>query len=57
MAQASAILGGDLTVWDEWSRFLEAGGQFVLVCAAAIMVCSLTNQERVAHSNDRNLSR
>jgi hypothetical protein len=41
LAQASAILAGDddpLTVWDRWSRFLEAGGQFVFVTAAAITV-------------------
>jgi len=41
MAQASAILDGSqdpLTSWDRWSRFLEAGGQFVIVAAAAIVV-------------------
>jgi hypothetical protein len=46
MAQASAILAGDndpVTVWDRWSRFLEAGGQFAIVCGAAIIVVPLTN--------------
>jgi hypothetical protein len=49
MAQASAILagGGDsLTLWDRWSRFLEAGGQFVLVAAVAISVLSLWSWRR-----------
>ena len=46
MAQASAILGGDanpVTVWDYWSRFLEAGGQFALACSAAVMVVAITS--------------
>jgi hypothetical protein len=45
MAQASAILAGDdppLTLWDRWSQFLEAGGQFVLVLCGAITMCSIT---------------
>jgi hypothetical protein len=49
MAQASAILAGDnnpTTAWDHWSRFLEAGGQFVLVCVGAIMVISATGRIR-----------
>ncbi len=47
MAQASALLAGEtdpLTAWDRWSRFLEAGGQFVLACAAAVVVASLTGR-------------
>ncbi len=47
MAQASAMLAGDsdpLTLWDRWSRFLEAGGQFVLVFCGAIAVCSITRR-------------
>jgi hypothetical protein len=47
MAQASAILAGDsdpLTLWDRWSRFLEAGGQFVVVFCGAIIVCSFTHR-------------
>jgi hypothetical protein len=44
MAQASAILAGDkdpVTAWDYWSRCLEAGGQFVLACSAALIIASL----------------
>jgi hypothetical protein len=44
MAQASALLAGapnPITPWDHWSRFLEAGGQFVLACGLAIAVTSL----------------
>ncbi len=44
MTQASAMLAGDpdpVTSWDRWSRFLEAGGQFAVVCAAAMMVIAL----------------
>lgn len=43
LAQASAILAGDsdpVTACDHWSRFLEAGGQFVLICCGAFMVVS-----------------
>ncbi len=50
MAQASAILAGDndpVTVWDRWSQFLEAGGQFAVACGAAIMVASLTSRMRL----------
>lgn len=51
-AQASAILAGDpdpVTVWDRWSRFLEFGGQFVLDCAAAILLVAATqNRPRPA---------
>jgi len=47
MAQASAILAGDndpVTGWDRWSRFLEAGGQFVVVCGGAILVSAVTGR-------------
>lgn len=47
MAQASAILAGDidpLTGWDLWSRFLEAGGQFVLICGGAIVAVSIAQR-------------
>ena len=40
MARASAILAGEqspLTLWDRWSRFLEAGGRFVLEISAALV--------------------
>jgi len=46
MAQASAMLAGDanpVTAWGYWSRFLEAGGQFVLAFGAGVMAVSLTN--------------
>lgn len=49
MAQASAILAGDIdpvTSWDYWSRFLEAGGQFVLICGGAIVAVSFSQQIR-----------
>jgi hypothetical protein len=42
MAQASAMLWGDqdpLTSWDLWSRFLEAGGQFVISAGVAVLLC------------------
>jgi hypothetical protein len=47
MAQASAILAGDpdpVTVWDRWSRFLEAGGQFAVACVAALLLLSSTRK-------------
>jgi hypothetical protein len=46
MAQASAILAGsqELTPWDRWSQFLEAGGQFVLACGTAIVVVALAGR-------------
>ncbi len=50
MAQASAILAGDtdpVTAWDLWSRFLEAGGQFVLICGGALAVVSWTHRTSV----------
>jgi hypothetical protein len=49
MAQASAMLGGDgnpVTGWDYWSRFLEAGGQFVVVCSAAIIVVAAVGRRQ-----------
>lgn len=47
LAQASAILAGDpdpVTGWDHWSRFLESGGQFVLDCAAAMLIAAATGR-------------
>jgi hypothetical protein len=49
MAQATAILAGDndpVTGWDRWSRFLEGGGQFVIVCGCAIIVAAATSRRR-----------
>jgi hypothetical protein len=43
MAQASAMLAGEqnpITLWERWSRFLEAGGQFALAVAFAVGVAS-----------------
>jgi hypothetical protein len=49
MAQASAILAGDndpVTAWDHWSRFLEAGGQFIVVCCGAVLLAAMTGSGR-----------
>lgn len=46
-AQASAILAGDpqpITPWDRWSRFLESGGQFVVVSSTAMILAALTSR-------------
>ena len=54
MAQASAMLAGDpdpVTPWDRWSRFLEAGGQFVVSSGLAILVTSLTQRGRRMRSS------
>jgi hypothetical protein len=51
LAQASAILAGDtdpVTAWDHWTRFLEAGGQFVIVFGGATFAAVSTNR---IHSN------
>jgi hypothetical protein len=45
LAEASALLAGEsdpLTAWERWSRFLEAGGRFVLEVSAALAVVALT---------------
>lgn len=58
MAQASAILAGDndtLTVWDRWSRFLEGGGQFAVVCGCGIIVAA-TGRRRVPEPPEASLS-
>jgi hypothetical protein len=53
MAQASAILGGDsdpVTAWDHWSRFLEAGGRFMIeVCAALLPIALLPRRRDPRH--------
>lgn len=44
MAQASAILAGNndpVTGWDYWSRFLEAGGGFVLTIGGALLTMTI----------------
>lgn len=53
MAQASAMLAGDpnpVTPWDHWSRFLEAGGQFVLASGFAILVAAVTHRSRASQN-------
>jgi hypothetical protein len=49
MAEVSAMLGGEVdpvTAWEVWSRFLEAGGQFALVAAAAAATVALAAPRR-----------
>jgi len=44
MAEVSALLAGatnPLTLWERWSRFLEAGGRFVVEIFAALIAVSL----------------
>jgi hypothetical protein len=46
LAEASALLAGEqdpTTVWEHWSRFLEAGGRFGLEVAAALFVVGLNS--------------
>lgn len=41
---ASAVLAGErdpLTLWDRWSRFLEAGGRIAIALAAALMTIAV----------------
>lgn len=45
LAEASALLAGEqdpITVWERWSRFLEAGGRFGLEVTAALLVVGIT---------------
>jgi hypothetical protein len=51
LSATSAILAGDpdpLTLWERWSRFLEAGGRFVLELCTALVVVALASQARRA---------
>jgi len=44
MAEVTAILAGEfnpLTVWERWSRFLEAGGRFVVEIGAALLTVAI----------------
>jgi hypothetical protein len=45
MARATAILAGGspLTIWERWSRFLEAGGRFALETVAAFVTVALAS--------------
>jgi hypothetical protein len=59
LAQASAILAGDndpITLWDRWSRFLEAGGQFALVCGFGVIVAASTGSRHLAEARAASLS-
>jgi hypothetical protein len=45
LAEASALLAGErnpLTLWERWSRFLEASGRFGLEVAVALVVVAVT---------------
>ncbi len=49
LAEASALLAGErdpLTLWERWSRFLEAGGRFALEVAAALLSIALTSHDQ-----------
>lgn len=51
LAEASALLAGEhapLTIWERWSRFLEAGGRFGLEVAAALLVVAVTSRKQAA---------
>jgi hypothetical protein len=44
MAEVSAVLAGEsnpLTLWERWSRFLEAGGRFVVEIGAALFAVAI----------------
>jgi hypothetical protein len=52
MARAAAILAGadPLTLWERWSRFLEAGGRFALETVAAFVTIALASAvSQLAH--------
>ena len=53
LAEASALLAGEqspLTLWERWSRFLEAGGRFALEVAAAILPIALDLRRPTPHA-------
>jgi hypothetical protein len=54
LAEASALLAGEshpVTLWERWSRFLEAGGRFVLEVAAALIPVALVSRARSDRRN------
>jgi hypothetical protein len=56
MARVSALLAGEshpLTLWERWSRFLEAGGRFVLEVAAGLLAVALTEAVIAVRSGHR----
>jgi hypothetical protein len=53
MSEASAMLAGDsdpLTLLDRWSRFLEAGGRFVMEVVAALLTLAVAHSFRLSSS-------
>jgi hypothetical protein len=60
MAEAAAMLeresrtqtGDPLTLWERWSRFLEAGGDFVLAVAGALATLALANAVGIGRRTD-----
>jgi hypothetical protein len=58
LAEASAILAGDdapVTLWERWSRFLEAGGRFVLEVSAALCTVAMAQKSPRAHARSASL--
>lgn len=53
LSEASAMLAGDsdpLTLLDRWSRFLEAGGRFVMEVVAALLAIAVAHSFRLSSS-------
>ena len=42
-ATAALLTAAPLTLWERWSRFLEAGGTFVLAAATALVTLAVAN--------------
>lgn len=58
MAEASAILAGHsnpLTLLDRWSRFLEAGGRFVVESVAALLAITVAHAFLPSSGTHRNV--
>jgi hypothetical protein len=50
LPEASVLLAGEknpLTLWERWSRFLEAGGRFVIEACAVVLTKVIA--QRVSH--------
>jgi hypothetical protein len=56
LSEASALLAGEkdpITVWERWSRFLEAGGRFVVeVCGVLMTVVIAMRANQLAYRRD-----
>jgi hypothetical protein len=53
LAEASALLNGEtnpLTLWERWTRFLEAGGRFVLEIVGIILTVGAARKLAVSRS-------